>query len=130
MAAVTGSYGGMALPDLPPSPARSCVLMTSDCPAAKLQPATTKCRQRGNTFPCLKLLLLLLNSELVLALATKLKKSLKRREKNGELSDFYLLMNGSSVTTATVTILILITLATVSLLLNIYLSILCGKTAQ
>ena len=57
------------------------------------------------------LLLLLLHSELVLVLATKLKKSLKQREKNGELSDFYLLMNGSSVTTATVTILSLITLS-------------------
>ena len=59
----------------------------------------------------------------MLVLATKLKKSLKQREKNGELSDFYLLMNGSSVTAATVTILSLITLSIhCPLLLDIYLS--------
>ena len=98
--------------------------MTSDCPAAKLQPATRlKVDNEETLFPRLLLLLLLLHSELVLVLATKLKKSLKRREKNGELSDFDLLMNGSSVTAATVTILSLITLSIhCPLLLNIYLS--------
>ena len=73
-------------------------------------PATRlKVDNEETLFPRLKLLLLLLHSELVLA--SKLKKSLKQREKNGELSDFYLLMNGSSVTAATVTILSLITLS-------------------
>ena len=54
-----------------PSPARSCVLMTSDCPAAKLQPAPTirtrlKVDNEETLFQHLKLLLLLLHSELVL----------------------------------------------------------------
>ena len=50
-----------------PSPARCCVLMTSDCPAAKLQPATRpKVDNEETLFQRLKLLLLLLHSELVL----------------------------------------------------------------
>ena len=104
----------------------SCPLLCSDdqwlsrCQAAACN--QTEGRQRGNTFPA---------SQAASAAAafwtgagaTKIKKSLKRGEKNGELSDFYLLMNGSSVTAATVTILSLITLSIhCPLLLDIYLS--------
>ena len=104
----------------------SCPLLCSDdqwlsrCQAAACN--QTEGRQRGNTFPA---------SQAASAAAafwtgagaTKIKKSLKRGEKNGELSDFYLLMNGSSVTAATVTILSLITLSIhFPLLLDIYVS--------